>query len=193
MTKRYFWRYFVTEIYFSTNMQKCIQKKLFSVQTAYLFTRKRGKLLSETISDSAGKVNFRNNKHIKIWFGLLSSSLLRGLLGVCVRVCVGLCVLTTCWMTRQPSDRSSDRVTARWQPPRASSGKPFETGSHPSTDTKTPAGMAVDGASSKSSGWKLNQRCEMANCASKYLANITVLRPEGPSCKLSSDSEIQLC
>jgi hypothetical protein len=140
------------------------------------------------------KITLGITKTSKFWFGFLSSSLLRGQLGGCVCVVfVCVCVLTTCWMTRQLSDRSSDRVTARWQPPRASSGKPFETGSHRSTDTKTPAGMAVDEASSKSSGWKLNQRYGIANCASKYLANINELRPGAPPCKLSSGNKIQLC
>ena len=172
---------------------KSILKKFFFVQTAYFFTRKRSKLHSEIFSDSGGKFNLRNNKHIKIlvWIFVLFVAE-RTTWCVCVCMCVRLCVLTTCWMTRQPSDRSSDRVTARWQPPRASSGKPFETGSHPSTDTKT-AGMAVDEASSKSSGWKLDQRCGMTNCASKYLANINEIRPGAPSCKLSSVNEIQLC
>lgn len=155
---------------------KTVLKKSFRLQTAYLFIsvqRRRTNYVRKLSVSLLAKLSsgITNASKILVWTFVLFF-VEKAAWGV--HVCV--CVLTTCWMTGQPSDRSSDRVTARWQPPRASSGKPFETGSHLSADTKTPAGTAVDGASSKSSGWKLNQCLEIANCLSKYLAKINDLR-----------------
>jgi len=41
LTKDIFWRYFVTEVYFSTHMQECTQKILFCTDGLLLYKEKR--------------------------------------------------------------------------------------------------------------------------------------------------------